>query len=244
MDICMREHVLSGAAALTDNRPRDGKGVTRANFIDGLSAAFNVDKKFVAKLADQAVAGLFPVAATRPKTLNLIDLAKPNVIVHNASLTRPDMGRGYTPNVVPSMVEALLADSPNSWIYPRSILTTRERREAESRRLRGDHSIGTTGLSDSAQTLAYSESALLLLAMNGTGPRDFPRDDPNMRQWPVVPKKAVRTWLLEERLPDGFVPAPQVITEEITGLLAKLLFAWRKQDLDKDIQKAVPRGRG
>jgi hypothetical protein len=215
--------------------------VTRQHLIDGLNAAFNVDKKFVAKLAEQAFSGLFPVPALlRPQSLELHDLAKQGVIVHNASLTRPDMGPGYSPAVVPAMVEALLADSANDWIYPRTVLATRERRERESKRARGDRSAGTTGLAPPAQALAYGEAALLLLALNGTG-RDYPKNDPSMRQWPVVPKKAVRTWLIEERLPDGFVTAPLLITEEITGMLSKLITLWREQDLEKEVQKAAPR---
>lgn len=221
--------------------PREGKSITQEMLVDGLHSAFNVDPKFVEKLAKQAFGGLFPVPALiRPKTLDLETLAKNGVIVHNASLTRPDMGPNYSPEVVPSMVEALLADSPNDWIYPRTILKTRERREAESKRARGDRSVGNTGLSVQAQTLAYGEAALLLLALNGTG-RDIPKNDPNMRQWPVVPKKAMRTWLLEERLPDGFVAAPLLITEEITGLLSKLILAWREQDMEKENSKAAPR---
>jgi hypothetical protein len=216
--------------------------------IDGLNAAFNVDKKFVAKLAEQAFTGLFPVPALlRPQSLELHALAKQGLIVHNASLTRPDMGAAYRPDVVPTMVEALLADSPNDWIYPRTILATRARRESESKRARGDRSPGSTGLSTKAQALAYGEAALLLLALNGTG-HDFPKNDPNMRQWPVVPKRAVRTWLLEERLPDGFVAAPLPITEEITTQLSRLIELWRQQDLEKEVQKAAPKlvanGRG
>jgi hypothetical protein len=239
MDICKGKYIFQRGRVLTESRPRNGKAVTHANFIDGLNTVFNVDKKFIAKLTDTAFAGIFSNPGTQPKTMNLEDLAKANVIVHNASLTRPDMGRGYTHNVVPAMVEALLADSPNDWIYPKSILATRTRREEESKRLRRDTSIGT-GLSESAHSLAYGEAALLLLAMNGTG-QNFPRNDPNMRQWPVVPKKAVRTWLLEERIPDGFLKAPQIITEEFTGLLARMIREWRKQDIDKQVQKATPR---
>jgi hypothetical protein len=232
----------SGRTHRTDARsPREGKGVSREHFIDGLHTVFNVDKKFVAKLAEQAFAGLFPVpVALRPKTLELNDLAKQGVIVHNASLTRPDMGAGYSPHVVPAMVEALLADSPNDWVYPRTLLVTRERRERESRRARGDRSLGSTGLSPQAQALAYGEAALLLLALNGTG-HDYPKNDPNMRQWPVVPKKMVRTWLTEERLPDGFVAAPLLITEEITGMLSKLITLWREADLEKEAKSAAPR---
>jgi len=115
--------------------PRDGKGVTRQHFIDGLNTVFNFDKKFVAKLSEQAFTGLFPVPAIlRPQSMQLHDLAKQGVIVHNASLTRPDMGPGYSPAVVPAMVDALLADSTNDWIYPRTLLVTRERRERESKR--------------------------------------------------------------------------------------------------------------
>jgi len=62
-----------------------------------------------------------------------------------------------------------------------------------------------------------------------------------MRQWPVVPKKAVRTWLIEERLPDGFVAAPVLITEEITGMLSKLITLWREADLEKEAKAAAPR---
>jgi Peroxidase, family 2 len=179
-------------------------------------------------------------AILRPQSLQLHDLARQGVIVHNASLTRPDMGAGYSPAVVPAMVEALLADSPNDWIYPRTVLASRERRERESKHARGDRSVGTTGLSPQAQALAYGEAGLLLLALNGTG-RDYPKNDPNMRQWPVVPKKAVRTWLLEERLPDGFVAAPVLVTEEISGMLSKLITLWREADLEKEAKTAAPR---
>jgi hypothetical protein len=222
--------------------------VTKQHFIDGLNTVFNFDKKFVAKLAEQAFSGLFPVPAIlRPQSLELHDLAKQGVIVHNASLTRPDMGPAYSPAVVPAMVDALLADSANDWIYPRTMLASRERRERESKRARGDRSAGSTGLSPQAQALAYGEAALLLLALNGTG-HDYPKNDPNMRQWPVVPKKAVRTWLVEERLPDGFVAAPLLVTEEITGMLSKLITLWREADLEKEAKTAAPRyttnGRG
>jgi hypothetical protein len=193
------------------DRPRNGKAITTSQFSNAIISAYNVEPSFALTLAGGALSltnnasGLAALTAPVTSTIDLNQLSKHDVIEHDASLTRHDDAQGDNNSIQPKLVEALLADVQGDYITADSLAKTRARREQESMTQGSKKALGTTAL-----MLAYGEAALLLQALgvpvNGTDWR--------------AKKSDVRTWLGEEKLPEGWTKPPLQITMAHTTSMA------------------------
>jgi len=224
--------------------PRNGKHLSVDQIASSVMTVFNIEERFVRNLATPAY---LQIAGARGRFIDLEQLVRPG-LVHNASLTRPDYGRGYSPVVVPRMVDALLADSSVDYLHIRSVACTRIRRERESAEVshvpaprKGPTKMNFT------EMVPFGEAALLLLSMNGTEQGSITQAVRRDYGWPMVPKSVYRTWLLDERLPNGFKRAPTQITANLTTNLSTLLASYRELFFNGDPRlskecRAEPRG--
>jgi hypothetical protein len=138
-------------------------------------------------------------------SIDLDELDKHGAIEHDASLTRKDFSEGDNHSLQPDLIDALLNDAQGDSLTVESLATSRVRRDQESQRN------GAQALTAASEQFAYGEAALLLQAMgaNDTTTGRF-----------KAPKSAVKTWLLNERLPDGYVAPVTPIGFYTTSTLA------------------------
>jgi hypothetical protein len=183
--------------------------VTSENLAKAVVDLYNVDPSFAKLLAGQGFQG---VSIQGAKFITLKDLAKHDIIEHDASLTRLDEKEGDNNNVQAKLVKSFLDDGEGDFITVKSIAKTRVRREAESKAA-GSPALGAKGLQ-----LAYGESALLLQTLGHLGGKDGY----------YAPKNAVRDWVEFERLPKGWVKPPKQITALSTQTLAAEILALAK----------------
>ncbi|KAF2670824.1 Cloroperoxidase, partial [Microthyrium microscopicum] len=162
---------------------RDGKGITKTNFTDGIATALNVDPSFAAIITNGAI-GALGAPANESASFSLDQLDVHDVDEHDASLTRLDKIQGQTLTVQPSLVDALLADSDTGFITTNSLAISRVRREKES------VAAGSPPLSDHFVGVSLGEAAFVLL-VTGLG-------EGAARQ---AKKDIVKAWLDEERFP-------------------------------------------
>jgi hypothetical protein len=141
------------------------------------------------------------------QTINLDDLDKHGGLEHDASLTRDDYAEGDQVTFQPELFAALLADSDTDYITVESLAKTRVRRENYSA------SIGDSGTDIKTVTLAYIETAVILLALGKT-------KDANGN--PQALKVDVEKWFTEERLPDGWVTPASIGLDDELALSLKI----------------------
>ena len=137
-------------------------------------------------------------------TADLSDFDVHNGIEHDASLSRADVSEGDGVSLQPGLVELLMSDSMTDVLSVESLARSRVRRERDSA-VRGLPPLDGKGV-----FIAYGEAALILETFasgsDGNGP--------------TAGKEAVRTWLMEERLPDGYMKPSVPISLDATVALS------------------------
>jgi Peroxidase, family 2 len=188
-----------------------------------VQSIYNIDPTFALTLSTSGIAltantsGLL-TPFTSPilgATWTLANLATHNAIEHDASLTRNDLAQGDNTNLQPALLQALLDDAPSDTLSLASLARSRARRAAESLA----HGSGAP-LPPQSYLLAFGEAALLLQVMGVPvdGGQDF-----------AASKTDVRTWIAEERLPDGWRRPDLPITLAGTTLIAEKIQALAAQ---------------
>ncbi|KAK5987676.1 Chloroperoxidase-like protein [Cladobotryum mycophilum] len=164
--------------------PHDGKNISVQQFGDAV-AAINVHPNI----------GLLPAGifanATKKERFDLVDLNIPGIEQHIASLTRQDWDQTH-PHLKPDSkrIEDFLADSNTDFVSLDSIGISRLRLEAASK---------PKELKDTERKATLFEASLLMTMMMD-GPIPAGSDNPNPAVY-IAPKKRVRFWLNEEKLP-------------------------------------------
>jgi hypothetical protein len=196
---------------------RNGKGITSPALSTAVQQVYNADATFAGTLAYGGLpmvinsTGLTGSVTAYTTGIGLDNLAMHDAIEHDASLTRNDFAEGNQNDVQPKLVQALLDDAKGDYITIDSMARTRARREWDSR-MKGSRK----PLSQTAQTLAYGESALLLQALG-----KFVNGSTELS----VLKADAKSWLGEEKLPDGWTKPAQQITFASTSALASKIQA-------------------
>ncbi|KAL7787057.1 Chloroperoxidase [Trichoderma ceciliae] len=193
--------------------PHDGRHITAQQFGDAITEALNVNSMFGVQTAK------YFMRAANKSSIDLVELNRPGILQHIASLTRDDVTSLDSVDVTASQdrIHHLLQDSSTDCITVASLAQTRLHVEALS-------SPEEMSLKDTL--LAYVEAGLLLVMMN---------EEPVPSGWSFpptntycAPKQIVKTWLTEERLPEelgwkrsertlgvmDFLPAMKGILEE------------------------------
>lgn len=88
--------------------PRDGKA-TVAELVKAMESALGIAPSIGANLANQAMDHLGKPGPNGAKVLSLADLAEHGFIEHDASLTRRDAHKGDAAEVLPALIEQLVA---------------------------------------------------------------------------------------------------------------------------------------
>ncbi|OCH94367.1 Cloroperoxidase, partial [Obba rivulosa] len=163
--------------------PRDGKRISAKSVTDALEQGYHCTKPLAYVLAH----GGFALLGQRGKTICLSDLARHNRIEHNASLAHPDAGHRdeYAPtHVHEELLEEFLAHSKDGEIItPDDVARARVRRESVSGPVDGLHA-----------EIARGEMAIAPAPAPLAGVRvDY-----------------LRTWIHQERFPDGWHPYHKV----------------------------------
>jgi hypothetical protein len=131
--------------------------------------------------------------AVNKSSIDLVELNRPGILQHIASLTRDDVTSQDSTDISasPDRIRHLLQDSSTDCITVSSLVRTRLHVEALSY---------PQELSFKDSFFAYTEASLLLMMMN---------KEPAPPAWKFppasaycAPKKRVEAWLTEERLPD------------------------------------------
>ena len=158
-------------------------------FKQAIMDVYNLDAPLAGILSNGAISLTGDPGAS---SIDLENLDRHNKIEHDASLTREDVVQGDNHSMQPQLLQAFLDDAGQNGepITVDTIAKTRKRREAES------GADGSPGLDPFRTFLAYGESALLLQAL---GP--LSSNDPLN---PMVPQDALKQWIGDERLPDGW----------------------------------------
>ncbi|GBE78877.1 hypothetical protein SCP_0200740 [Sparassis crispa] len=197
--------------------PRDGKCVTPAALTHALRAGYRLS----APLAWVLTRGGFFLLGQRRAHICLADLARHNCIEHDASLVHPDVAHRdeYAPlHPAPHMLDAFLAHAADGALMtPADVARARVAREASyARPMDALHA-----------EIARGEMAIVLLLFNNPPPAPSPAPAPPPRSLlaalkrtkdaepaplplPGVPVEMLRTWMHEERLPNGWAPYHQL----------------------------------
>jgi hypothetical protein len=165
------------------HRPRDGRNISVAQFVDAIQRAYHISTPLAYMLA----LGGLALCGRRwfSLHLDLEDLARHNRIEHDASLVHADTPKGdkYAPTAVDgTLLEGMLARCPASGMGFDDFARLRAERETATKRdeqLDGLH-----------RTLGAAEAVLILNTL---------RDESG-----TVPKARLEQWLGEERFPDGW----------------------------------------
>ncbi|KAJ0411117.1 hypothetical protein ATCC90586_004974 [Pythium insidiosum] len=164
--------------------PRDGKNLTPEMIKRAVVEVFNLDEG----LAQTLVSSL-------PPTLTLADLGVHNFIEHDASMIHDDHFFGRDPaEINATLADALLQSAPAQRLTKREIAHFRHDREKQCARTNPEYDFGAK-----KQAAAYAEAASVLLAMG-----DYESESISVAD--------ARSFLVEERIPDGFQRPQHTIT--------------------------------
>jgi hypothetical protein len=177
--------------------------------------AFNIDEVMANTISYMSMVNLSNVTTFLDSLdilenglINLDNLAKHGIIEHDASLTRKDLAEGDQITLQPNLVQELLDDSPNEYITMESLARTRVRRD--------EYSVSKGSgipMNMVQQLLSFGEAATILEAFGERveGYKEL-----------VTRKEYVKTWLLEERFPDGWKPVNKATLRFGFGLAARM----------------------
>jgi len=169
--------------------PHDGRNISAQQFGDAVTEALNVDSWIGAGIAN------YFMRAANTSSIDLVELNRPGILQHIASLTRDDVPSVDSTDVAVSQdrIHHLLQDSSTDCITVSSLAQTRIHVETLS---------SPEELTVKEKILSYLEASLVLIMMN---------EDPVPPGWSFpsadaycAPKQRVKTWLTEERLPEEF----------------------------------------
>jgi Peroxidase, family 2 len=192
--------------------PRDGKDITLPSLICAVRDVYHLSWPLAIVLA---VGGYILIKAWW--RINLEDLALHNGVEHNASLAHDDAPSGLKPSFAPtvadpSLLNQLLNDSSDGKVMTAAdIARARVRREA---------TYEPGAIDPVHMEIARGEFALVLAIFGGNG---------------AIPLDYLRTWMLEEKFPVGWVKPKQRVT-----LLRIILLSWEiRRAMEAMRQKAV-----
>ena len=154
---------------------RDGRNLTVHALVEAIRRVYNFTKPLAYLLA---ISGVFLCGNGR--TVNLDQLAKHNVIEHDASLSRQDAKPPnlYSPTLSdPNLVDQLMRASSGTFLVLEDLAVARVKRESQA--------VGGP-LSSLHAEIARAESGLILQVFGG---ENF-----------CVDKDVLRTWLVDGRL--------------------------------------------
>ena len=188
MATCMSlsPHHPFGQTWLTNLSNRDGKKLTVGALVDAVQRVYHFTKPLAYLLS---ITGVFLCGNGR--TVDLPQLAKHNVIEHDASLSRQDTQppSKYCPIPAdPGLVAQLMRISSKNFLVLEDLAVARVSREL---RARG----GPLDLIHAE--IGRAESSLILQVFGG--------------ERSEVDKDVLRTWLVDGRLPDGWEPPERTI---------------------------------
>jgi len=138
----------------------NGSDIQQADLVSALMGVYNLDEDLADTLASAAYSDLGRTNANGVEVLNLFDLAQHNVIEHDASLTRNDLGDVGSDNwsvqrTLLDQLKNLSADGQVlTWCSLASARTMRPNQEAVSD--------PTYGFSVTQSATAYAEASLVL----------------------------------------------------------------------------------
>ncbi|EMD33529.1 heme-thiolate peroxidase [Gelatoporia subvermispora B] len=227
--------------------PRDGKRISAKIVTNALEEGYHCSGPLAYVLAH----GGFLLLGQRGQTICLADLARHNRIEHNASLAHPDAGHRdeYAPtHVHKDLLEEFLAHSKDGeLITPDDVARARVRRESVSGPVDGLHAEIARGEMAIVMHLFNNPNAdpelheklgdynipnrrrsiwKKLKSVVTSGPSTKPRhpDAP----LPGVPVEWLRTWIHEERFPDGWHPYHKVGLVHTMEMSATIRTAMKK----------------
>eukprot|EP00475_Leptophrys_vorax_P013098 TRINITY_DN1947_c0_g4_i2.p2 TRINITY_DN1947_c0_g4~~TRINITY_DN1947_c0_g4_i2.p2 ORF type:complete len:259 (-),score=91.36 TRINITY_DN1947_c0_g4_i2:1735-2511(-) len=166
---------------------RNGVGINQADFVNAITSVLNVDSGLANTLVGTAIKFLGYTDSTGTKVIDLDALRKHNVIEHDASLTRKDIGDSgadnYSPQ--PDLIEQLKGLSTDGqtlgWTEiakARNLRTSQESASDPSYGLDVGHAVA-----------AYTEAAFTLRVL-GTGES--------------IPLDFIDSWFGQEKIPDDW----------------------------------------
>ncbi|KAK1566299.1 Chloroperoxidase [Colletotrichum navitas] len=188
--------------------PRDGKNISNEQFTTAFLTAINFDEKFVSMVAEP----VFAVSTTgNPKTVNLKDLEKHNVIEHDGSLSRADIDVTGNANKFDAVVwNGVKAHFTGPTVDSKTMAFVRSERTRVAKATNPSFN-----LTEKQVGVAYVEAALALGLMAG----DFKN--------PHAPTEYMNILFEQERFPfnEGFQRSATKITGdqvvELAGQLRK-----------------------
>jgi hypothetical protein len=185
---------------------RNGVGIVPSDFINAIVTVLNVDSGLAGTLVNTATSLLGYTNANGVKVLDLDALRKHNVIEHDASLTRRDIGDSGNDNysAQPDLIEQLKSLSTDG-----STLGWNEIAKARNLRQSQEKSSDPTYGLDIAHTAAALAEGVFTLRVLGTGDN--------------IPLDFIDSWFGQEQIPDGWsAPASPYTTGQSALDVAKL----------------------
>jgi hypothetical protein len=180
--------------------PRDGKQLTPKLIHDAIIDVFNVDAALAQRLTQPL-----------PAQLSLADLSVHGFIEHDASLVHDDTYYKGDPAYINATLAAqLLGKSKEGKLDKHSMAAARRLRETQCKRENPQYALPAK-----SQAAAYGEAALLLIGMG-----DYESE--------TISVDHATSFLVDEKIPDGFQKSPKPITTTTAFYLAaqiKLLAA-------------------
>lgn len=230
--------------------PRDGKQINADIIIAALRKAFNLSRP----LAFFLTRGATTLLGQSGKYFCLEDLARHNRVEHDASIYHKDASARdeYAPITVSTeMLEQMFDDSENGiWMTPEDVARARVRREATYPK----------GLDTIHAEVARGEMAIVLNLFNNPDPQlltthsievppvqrsfvsRFFRRILGKKEEPVplpgVPISFLKTWMGQERLPDGWRPYHSVTLWQTIKMVSRMKKAMKRMALEA---KTAPR---
>ncbi|KAF4142466.1 Peroxidase family protein 2 [Phytophthora infestans] len=165
--------------------PRNGQGITKDQIGSALKSVLNQ--------GDDAVVALL---ASLPDTIALSDLSQHNVWDHDASLVHTDAHFGHDPSEVNI---SLANDLFNRGKISNKLGVNEVGNAYKDRRQEGKSHEPKYSLSDAQKTQSYSQGAGLLLVFGAKNGESVSLD-------------VARSFLIDERIPQGWKPAATPIT--------------------------------
>ncbi|KAI0959155.1 hypothetical protein AcW1_004071 [Taiwanofungus camphoratus] len=231
---------------------RDGKCITPRDIMRALQNGFHLSLP----LAWFLTYGGFYLLGQRRKRICLADLARHNCIEHNASLAHPDVEHRdeYAPTeICPDLLGDFLRHARDgSLMTPEDVARARVRRE----------STYDTPMDPLHAEIARGEMAIVLNLFNNPAPQlEVPADsaaskssrslwsklkrlvlstitaNANSPPLPGVPVDFLRTWMHEERLPDGWTPYHRLSLAKTVKMASRLRSAMKT--LEKERTKEI-----
>ncbi|KAI5461921.1 Chloroperoxidase [Mariannaea sp. PMI_226] len=180
--------------------PRNGKGITIEDLLDGITKSVNIDQAAVNPIAQVA---LHTSTTGNPETFNLDDLAKHDVIEHDGSLSRNDAISGDNHHFDPSVWAQTTAFFTDDKISVQTAADARMTRLAAAAAANPQFSLTEAGMRNSV-----IESALYLTVFSdGNG---------------SATTKFVNVLFEEERVPyaEGYSRREETITKDEVLMMA------------------------